>query len=138
MSSKDTHDERDLGYDGLNRRNILLAGSTLAAASALSSSLSSAQQAGASGAYSNSAITMQPPSKEVPASQQERVLAAKIARAMLSGPREITKDAQLRKWAWTAISSSSAKEPMIGSAFPEMRMRSAMFLCAPIRWACNG
>ena len=93
MSSKDTHDERDLGYDGLNRRNILLAGSTLAAASALSSSLSSAQQAGASGAYSNSAITMQPPSKEVPASQQERVLAAKIARAMLSGPREITKDA---------------------------------------------
>ena len=38
MSSKDTHDERDLGYDGLNRRNILLAGSTLAAASALSSS----------------------------------------------------------------------------------------------------
>ena len=93
MSTKDTHDERDLGYDGLNRRNILLAGSTLAAASALSSSLSSAQQAGASGAYSNSAITMQPPSKEVPASQQERVLAAKIARAMLSGPREITKDA---------------------------------------------
>jgi hypothetical protein len=47
MSSKDTHDERDLGYDGLNRRNILLAGSRLAAASALSSSLSSAQQAGA-------------------------------------------------------------------------------------------
>jgi hypothetical protein len=93
MSSKDAQDERDLGYDGLNRRNILLAGSTLAAASALSSSLSSAQQAGASGAYSNSAITMQPPSKEVPASQQERVLAAKIARAMLSGPREITKDA---------------------------------------------
>jgi hypothetical protein len=93
MSSKDTHDERDLGHDGLNRRNILLAGSTLAAASALSSSLSSAQQAGASGAYSNSAITMQPPGKEVPASQQERVLAAKIARAMLSGPREITKDA---------------------------------------------
>src|ERR1700719_2397917 len=93
MSSKDTHDERDLGYDGLNRRNILLAGSTLAAASALSSSLSSAQQAGASGAYSNSAITMQPPSKEVPASQQARVLAAKIARAMLSGPRSITKDA---------------------------------------------
>ena len=45
MSSKDTHDERDLGYDGLNRRNILLAGSTLAAASALSSSLSSAQHA---------------------------------------------------------------------------------------------
>jgi hypothetical protein len=48
---------------------------------------------GASGAYSNSAITMQPPGKEVPTSQQERVLAAKIARAMLSGPHSITKDA---------------------------------------------
>ena len=36
---------------------------------------------------------MQPPVKEVPASKQERVLAAKIARAMLSGPHEITKDA---------------------------------------------
>ena len=46
MSSKDTHDERDLGYDRLNRRNILLAGSTLAAASALSSSLSSARTGG--------------------------------------------------------------------------------------------
>jgi hypothetical protein len=36
---------------------------------------------------------MQPPGKAAPASQQERLLAAKIARAMLSGPREITKDA---------------------------------------------
>ena len=50
-------------------------------------------QAGASGAYSNSAITMVPSEKALPASKQERVLAAKIARAMLSGPREITKDA---------------------------------------------
>jgi hypothetical protein len=48
---------------------------------------------GASGAYSNSAIAMQPPGKVVPASQQEQVLAAKIARAMLSGPNMITKDA---------------------------------------------
>ena len=72
---------------------MLVAGSTLAAASALSSSSSSAGEAGASGAYSNSAITMQPPGKEVPVSKQERVLAAKMARAMLSGPREITKDA---------------------------------------------
>ena len=70
MSSKDTHDERVLGYDRLNRRDMLLAGSTLAAASPLSSSPS---LAGASGAYSNSAITMQPPRKEVPATQQERV-----------------------------------------------------------------
>ena len=53
MSGKDTHDERVLGYDRLNRRDMLLAGSTLAAVSALSSSPSSADQAGASGAYSN-------------------------------------------------------------------------------------
>ena len=59
------------------------------------STLGSLDQAGASGAYSNNAITMQPPGKEVPASQHERVLAAKIARAMLSGPREITKDATI-------------------------------------------
>jgi len=53
----------------------------------------SPDQAGASGAYSNSAIAMMPPGQAVPASEQDRVLGAKIARAMLSGPREITKDA---------------------------------------------
>ena len=36
---------------------------------------------------------MMPLGKAVPASEQERVLGIKIARAMLSGPREITKDA---------------------------------------------
>jgi hypothetical protein len=50
-------------------------------------------EAGASGAYSNSAIAMMPPGQALPASEQERVLAIKIARAMASGPREITKDA---------------------------------------------
>ena len=93
MSSKDTRDEPPSENRKLNRRNMLLAGSTLAAASALTSSSSSAGKAGASGAHSNSAITMQPPDKEVPASKPERLLAAKIARAMLSGPHEITKDA---------------------------------------------
>jgi hypothetical protein len=53
----------------------------------------SPDQAGASGAYSNSAIAMMPPGQAVPASERERVLGVKIARAMLSGPREITKDA---------------------------------------------
>ena len=93
MSSKDTRDEPVLKNGELNRRNMLLAGSTLAAASALSSTPSSPDQAGASGAYSNSAIAMMPPGKAVPASEQERVLGIKIARAMLSGPGEITKDA---------------------------------------------
>ena len=54
---------------------------------------SSPDQAGASGGYSNSAIAMMPPGQAFPASEQERVLAIKIARAMASGPREITKDA---------------------------------------------
>ena len=49
--------------------------------------------AGASGAYSNSAITMQPPGKTIPVAAQDGLLAAKIARAMLSGPHQITKDA---------------------------------------------
>ena len=93
MSSKDTRDEPVLKNGKLNRRNMLLVGSTLAAASTLSSSPSAADQAGASGAYSNSAIAMMPPGKAVLASDQERVLGSKIARAMLSGPREITKDA---------------------------------------------
>ena len=44
-------------------------------------------------AYSNSAIAMMPPGEALPASEQERVLAIKIARAMASGPREITKNA---------------------------------------------
>jgi len=55
--------------------------------------LKSADEAGASGAYSNSTIAMMPPGEALPASQQERVLATKIARAMLSGRRHITKDA---------------------------------------------
>jgi hypothetical protein len=93
MSSKDTHDESVSTHGKLNRRNMLLAGSTLAAASAMTSTRSSPEQPGASGAYSNSAIAMMPPGNAVPASKQEQILAAKIARAMMSGPREITKDA---------------------------------------------
>ena len=92
MSSKDNHDERVLARTKLDRRNMLLAGGTLAAASALKSTPSSAEQAGASGAYSNSAIAMMPPGAAL-ASKQERALGVKIARAMLSGPRPITKDA---------------------------------------------
>ena len=93
MSSKDNHDERVLARTKLDRRNMLLAGGTLAAASALNSTPSSAEQAGASGAYSNSAIAMMPPGEPALASKQERALGVKIARAMLSGPRPITKDA---------------------------------------------
>ena len=56
-------------------------------------------QAGASGAYSNSAIAMMPPGQSVPASRSEQALGVKIARAMLSGPREITRDATVAEMA---------------------------------------
>jgi hypothetical protein len=58
-----------------------------------SSTGGASDKAGASGAYSNSAIAMMLPGQALPASEQERVLVIKIARAMASGPREITKDA---------------------------------------------
>jgi hypothetical protein len=54
--------------------------------------LNSSDQTG-SGAYSNSAIAMMPPGEALPASQQERIIGIKVARAMLSGPRQVTKDA---------------------------------------------
>lgn len=82
----DLVDDSILSDGEVNRRNVMIAGSVLATASLLSSTPGLSDQAGASGAHSNSAITMQPPTTEVFASRQERVLAAKIARAMLSGP----------------------------------------------------
>ena len=55
----------------------------------------SPDQGGASGAFSNSALAMMPPGKEYPKSEEERVLAVKISRAMMSGPPELTKDATI-------------------------------------------
>jgi len=46
MSGKDTRDEPGLRNANLNRRNMLLVGSTLPAASTLSSAPSSPEQAG--------------------------------------------------------------------------------------------
>jgi len=98
----------------------------------------SPDQAGASGAYSNSAITMVPSEKALPASKQERVLAAKIARAMLSGPREITKDATVAEMGTDGKLIILRQGTNDWVCFPEMRMRSVMFPCAPIRWDCSG
>lgn len=50
---------------------------------------------GASGNYSNSAIAMLLAGESIPNSKAERVLAAKISRAMLSGPRHITQNATI-------------------------------------------
>jgi hypothetical protein len=99
----------------------------------------SPDQAGASGAYSNSAITMVPSEKALPASKQERVLAAKIARAMLSGPREITKDATVAEMGADGSLVILRQGTNNWVCFPgDERTRLAMFPCAPIPWACNG
>ena len=50
-------------------------------------------QTGASGSFSNGAMTMTPPDGPVPSTAEERVMAAKISRAMLSGPRQVTAEA---------------------------------------------
>ena len=52
-----------------------------------------ADTVGASGSYSNSAITMLQAGEPLPTSRDEQILAAKISRAMLSGPFHITRDA---------------------------------------------
>ncbi|SDP24625.1 hypothetical protein SAMN04487897_1557 [Paenibacillus sp. yr247] len=59
----------------------------------ISSTTGSPNHTRATGAYSNSAIAMMPSGQSVPTSKQEQTLGIKIARAMLSGPRHITKDA---------------------------------------------
>jgi hypothetical protein len=48
---------------------------------------------GGSGNYSNSAITTVGSGEPLPNSRDEQILAAKISRAMLSGPRHITREA---------------------------------------------
>ena len=52
-----------------------------------------ADMPGASGSYSNSAITALHAKEPLPASREEQILAAKISRAMSSGPLHITRDA---------------------------------------------
>jgi hypothetical protein len=52
-----------------------------------------ADMPGASGSYSNSAITALHAKEPRPASKEEQILAAKISRAMSSGPLHITRDA---------------------------------------------
>src|ERR1700758_4996529 len=52
-----------------------------------------ADMPGASGSYSNSAITALHAGQALPANREEQILAAKISRAMSSGPLHITRDA---------------------------------------------
>src|SRR5690349_5154264 len=50
-------------------------------------------QSGASGSYSNAAIAAEPPEASAANSDEDLVRAVKIARAMRSGPLQITRDA---------------------------------------------
>ena len=52
-----------------------------------------ADPGGASGSYSNSAITSLHAGQPLPADREEQILAAKISRAMSSGPLHVTRDA---------------------------------------------
>ena len=52
-----------------------------------------ADTVGASGSYSNSAVTMLRAGEPLPTAKDEQILAAKMSRAMSSGPFNITKDA---------------------------------------------
>ena len=52
-----------------------------------------ADAGGAPGSYSNSAITSLHAGQPFPANRDEQILAAKISRAMSSGPFHITRDA---------------------------------------------
>jgi hypothetical protein len=80
---------------GKRRRNSSVVVSRTKAAKKvkISSTPNASIKEGAFGSYSNSAIAMMSPGQPVPTSKQEQALAIKIARAMLSGPRHITKDA---------------------------------------------
>src|SRR5262245_61529152 len=93
---------------------------------------------GAAGSYSDSAITMLHSAEPRPVTKDEQVLAAKISRAMASGPLHITKDAPLSRWIIKATLSCFAKGPMTGCAFPATRTKSATSPCAPTPWDCSG
>jgi hypothetical protein len=93
---------------------------------------------GASGSYSNSAITSLHAGQPLPANRDEQILAAKISRVMSSGPLHITKDATSSRWIAKATPSCFAKAPMTGCASQVTRMKSATCPCARIPWGCNG
>ena len=94
---------------------------------------------GASGNYSNSAMTMLRAAEPLPNSNDERILAAKISRAMLSGPRHITKDATVAEMDAQGDLLVLRQGTNQWVCFPKvMRTKSAMSPCAPIPMVCSG
>jgi len=93
---------------------------------------------GASGSYSNSAITVLHGGEPHTASRDEQVLAAKISRAMSSGPLHITRDATVAEMDAQGNVVVLRQGTNQWVCFQGMRKRSAMSLCARIPWACNG
>ena len=94
--------------------------------------------AGAPGNYSNSAITMLHSGEPLPATKDEQTLAAKISRAMSSGPYHITKDATVAEMNGQGNTVVLRQGTNHWVCFPAMRTKSAMCPCVPIRWGCSG
>lgn len=74
---------------------------------------------GASGSYSNSAVAMLPPDEATPKSSEDLVRAVKIARAMRSGPPEITREATVAEMDHT------------GSVAEVLRKGTNAWMCTP-------
>ena len=98
-----------------------------------------AETGGASGSYSNSAITMVGGTGEpLPGSSGEQILAAKISRAMLSGPRHITKDATVAEMDAQGNLVVLRQGTNHWVASPATRTKSATSPCALILMVCSG
>jgi hypothetical protein len=88
---------------------------------------------GASGSYSNSAITSLLAEQRLPASRDEQVLAAKISRAMSSGPFHITREATVAE-----MDAQGNTVVLRQGTNQVMRTKSATCRCARIPWGCSG
>jgi hypothetical protein len=112
------HEVNDGAGANLSRRSVV---GRLAFFGAVMSALSGKLLAdqGASGSYSNSAIAMLPSDQSAPKSSDEMIRAVKIARAMRSGPPEITRDATVAEMDHT------------GNATQVLRKGTNEWICTP-------
>jgi len=95
-----------------------------------------ADMVGASGSYSNSAVTMLRAGEPLPTAKDEQILAAKISRAMLSGPFRITRDATV------ADMDAQGNVVVLRQGANQwvcfLKTKSATCPCALIPWGCSG
>lgn len=112
------NDVNDGAGSNISRRSVV---GRLAFFGAVMSALSGRLLAdqGAPGSYSNSAIAMLPSGESTPKSNDEMIRAVKIARAMRSGPPEITRDATVAEMDHT------------GNATEVLRKGTNEWICTP-------